>query len=77
VRVLAAAETQAAQRAFGGWLRELRGARRGLLLQADVETDGELLGVRLPRGGAETPRPGLGFLVAPGSVELVQVAGED
>ena len=74
VRVLAAAETQAAQRAYGGWLRELRNARRALLLQADPDTDGELVGVKLPRDGGPAPRPGLGWLVAPGALELVQVA---
>ena len=51
VRVLAAVETHAAQRAYGGWLRELRNGRRGAAAAADPETDGELLGVRLPRGG--------------------------
>ncbi len=75
VRVLAAVETAAAQRAYGGWLRELRNGRRALLLQADPETDGELVGVKLPRGGGPLLRPGLGYLVAPGSAELVQVGG--
>ena len=73
VRLLAAAETQAAQRAYGGWLRELRNGRRALLLQADPETDGELVGIKLPRDGGPLLRPGLGYLVAPGSAELVQV----
>ena len=73
VRLLAAAETQAAQRAYGGWLRELRNGRRALLLQADPETDGELVGIKLPRGGGPLLRPGLGYLVAPGTAELVQV----
>ena len=61
VRVLAAVETHGAQRAYGGWIRELRNARRGLLLAPDPEADGELLGVRLPRTRARAagPRPRL------------------
>jgi S-DNA-T family DNA segregation ATPase FtsK/SpoIIIE len=74
VRLLAAVETQSAQRAYGGWLRELRSGRRGLLLQPEIETDGELLGVKLPRGTSTPLGPGRGFLVEAGAVELVQVA---
>jgi S-DNA-T family DNA segregation ATPase FtsK/SpoIIIE len=76
VRVLAAVETAAALRAFGGWLREIRNGRRGLLLAADLETDGDLLGVRLPRSSPVPPAPGRGYLVAAGAAELVQVASD-
>src|SRR4051794_34384245 len=76
VRVLAAVETHAAQRAFGGWLRELRNGRRGLLLAPDPEVDGDLLGARLPRREPVPPAPGRGYLAAAGVVELVQVAGD-
>jgi S-DNA-T family DNA segregation ATPase FtsK/SpoIIIE len=74
VRLLAAAETHAAHRAFGGWLRDLRNARRGLLLMPDPETDGDLLGVRLPRTSAAPRAVGRGYAVAEGAAELVQVA---
>ena len=73
-RVLAAAERVAAQRAFSGWLRELRKDEHGLLLSPDTETDGELLGVRLPRRTNPVYPPGRGYLVERGTVELVQVA---
>ena len=76
VRVLAAFETHAAQRAFGGWLREIRNGRRGLLLAPDPEVDGDLLGARLPRREPVPPAPGRGYLAAAGVVELVQVAGD-
>lgn len=72
IRILAAVETHAAQRAYGGWLRELRAGRSGLLLQPDVETDGELLGVKLPRGTGALGS-GRGYLVQAGTAELVQV----
>ena len=73
-RVLAAAERVAAQRAFSGWLRELRKDEHGVLLSPDAETDGELLGVRLPRRTNPVYPPGRGYLVERGAVELVQVA---
>jgi S-DNA-T family DNA segregation ATPase FtsK/SpoIIIE len=49
LRVVAAAERSAAQRAFAGWLRELRKEEHGLLLDPDLDVDGEILGTRLPR----------------------------
>ena len=36
-------------RAYGGWLRELRKDEHGLLLDPDLDVDGDLFGVRLPR----------------------------
>jgi S-DNA-T family DNA segregation ATPase FtsK/SpoIIIE len=74
VRVVAAVDLAGAQRVFGGWVRDLRTERNGLLLQPQGEGDGELLGVRLPasRGG---PLPaGRGFLVERGGLTLIQVA---
>ena len=74
VRLLAAAESHATHRAFGGWVRELRNGRRGLLLMPDPETDGDLLGVRLPRSALAPPAPGRGYAVGDGIAELLQVA---
>jgi S-DNA-T family DNA segregation ATPase FtsK/SpoIIIE len=74
LRVLAAAERSAAQRAFAGWLRELRKEEHGLLLDPDLDVDGDILGTRLPRRSSPVFPPGRGYLVERGSVELVQVA---
>ncbi len=74
IRVVAAAERQAAQRAFGGWLRELRKDEHGLLLTPDPDVDGDILGARLPRRSNPVFPPGRGYLVERGQVELVQVA---
>ena len=74
VRVVVALDLQGAQRVFGGWVRDLRAERTGLLLQPQGDGDGDLLGVRLPalRGG---PAPaGRGFLVQRGALTLIQVA---
>jgi S-DNA-T family DNA segregation ATPase FtsK/SpoIIIE len=74
VRVVAACERQAAQRAFTGWLRELRKEEHGLLLDPDPDVDGDILGVRLPRRSNPVYPPGRGYLVRRGAAELVQVA---
>jgi S-DNA-T family DNA segregation ATPase FtsK/SpoIIIE len=74
VRVVAACERQAAQRAFAGWLRELRKEEHGLLLSPDADVDGDLLGVRLPRRTNPIFPPGRGYLVERGTIQLVQVA---
>lgn len=74
VRVVAAGETQAVARAFSGWLRELRKDEHGLLLNAQPDIDGDILGVRLPRRSV-AGLPGRGYLVNRGVVELVQVVG--
>jgi DNA segregation ATPase FtsK/SpoIIIE, S-DNA-T family len=74
VRVVAALDLHGAQRVFGGWVRDLRAERNGLLLQPQGEGDGDLLGVRVPalRGGP--PPAGRGFLVERGMATLVQIA---
>jgi S-DNA-T family DNA segregation ATPase FtsK/SpoIIIE len=74
IRVLAASERQAAQRAFAGWLRELRKEEHGLLLDPDPDVDGDILGTRLPRRSNPVFPPGRGYLVERGLVELVQIA---
>jgi hypothetical protein len=76
VRVVCACERQAAQRAFGGWLRELRKEEHGLLLAPDPDVDGDLLAVRLPRRTNPVFPPGRGYLVQRGKLELVQVAAD-
>jgi DNA segregation ATPase FtsK/SpoIIIE, S-DNA-T family len=74
VRVICACERQAAQRAFGGWLRELRKEEHGLLLAPDPDVDGDLLAVRLPRRSNPVFPQGRGYLVERGELQLVQVA---
>jgi S-DNA-T family DNA segregation ATPase FtsK/SpoIIIE len=76
VRVICACERQAAQRAFGGWLRELRKEEHGLLLAPDADVDGDLLGVRLPRRSTPVFPQGRGYLVERGELQLVQVAAD-
>jgi S-DNA-T family DNA segregation ATPase FtsK/SpoIIIE len=73
VRVIASCETSQA-RSFSSLLRELRKDGNGLLLEPNVDVDGDLLGVRLPRRSRLQLPPGRGFLVDNGLPVLVQVA---
>ncbi|HWF25917.1 MAG TPA: FtsK/SpoIIIE domain-containing protein [Solirubrobacteraceae bacterium] len=61
-------------RSLGHWSAGARRSRAGLLLQPDVSADGGLLGVTLPRRPSPPVRPGCGYLVQGGGIELVQVA---
>lgn len=72
--LLAAVETRAAHRAYLGWVAELRKSRQGLVLQPDVDIDGDLLSARLPRRAGGAFPPGRAYLVHRGSAHLVQLA---
>ena len=63
-----------ALKTLGHWSVGVRRSRTGLLLQPDVQVDGPLLGVTLPRRPTPPVRPGCGYRVDPGGFELVQVA---
>jgi S-DNA-T family DNA segregation ATPase FtsK/SpoIIIE len=63
-----------ALRTLGHWSVGARRSRVGLLLAPDLQVDGSLLGVTLPRRPAPPVRPGCGYRVDPGGFELVQVA---
>ena len=66
-----------ALKTLGHWSVGVRRSRTGLLLQPDVQVDGPLLGVTLPRRPTPPVRPGCGYRVDPGGFELVQVALPD
>lgn len=73
VRFVIAAESHAAHRAFGGWIAELKKEKHGLLLDPEVDVDGDLLSARLPRRKASFP-PGRGYFVSRGDCRLTQIA---
>ncbi len=73
VRVLASLEAGQA-RHYAAWVREIRKDGRGVLLDPNLDLDGELLGVRLPRRSNAVFPPGRGYVVIDGRVVLAQVA---
>ena len=75
--VLAAVQTHTAHRAFGGWITGLRKVRNGIILNPNVDTDGDLYGVRLPKKASRRFPPGRGYLVSRGPVDYVQVVWPD
>jgi S-DNA-T family DNA segregation ATPase FtsK/SpoIIIE len=76
VRLAAAFETQAAHRAFSGFISEIQRDRNGILLDPDTALDGTLVGgVRLPQRRGPMP-PGRANLVTGGEVLITQIAGE-
>ncbi|WP_434995859.1 FtsK/SpoIIIE domain-containing protein [Arthrobacter sp. Ld5] len=57
---------------YGHWTKTVRKARLGVLLQPDVDYDGELLGATLPRKAPVAMTAGRGYLGVGGQVALVQ-----
>ncbi len=61
-------------RHYATWIREIRKDGRGVLLDPNLDLDGELLGARLPRRSSALFPPGRGYVVTDGQVVLAQVA---
>ncbi len=59
---------------FRGFIVDTRRSRSGVLLTPRGPLDGELLGVRLPRGTGGTAPPGRGLAVSPGGITPLQIA---
>ncbi len=74
VHVVAAGRADALRTSYGAWLRLVRQSRAGLLLAPDIDLDGDLLSVRLPRRSPALPAPGRGYLVGGAGPVLIQVA---
>lgn len=77
VVVVAAGRADAIRGLYSHWTRTVRQSRAGVLLQADVDLDGDLLGVRLPRRTTTAVGPGRGWLCTDGACEIVQIAQPD
>ena len=70
-----AGDAEAVCTGFSGWQVELKKARRGLLLAPQSITEGDLIGIRLPRSVlGQPPQPGRGLLhLGDGELRVVQV----
>ena len=78
VHVVAAGRPDDLRSGFSHWTRDVRRSRTGILLAPNLLSDGELLGVSLPRRVAVSlTTPGRGFVVAGGVATLAQVAAPD
>jgi S-DNA-T family DNA segregation ATPase FtsK/SpoIIIE len=73
LRFLMSLETGQA-RHYAAWIREVRKDGRGMLLDPNLDLDGDLLGARLPRRTNAVFPPGRGYVVIDARVALAQVA---
>jgi S-DNA-T family DNA segregation ATPase FtsK/SpoIIIE len=74
VHLIAAGRADTLRSAYGHWTQEVRRSRSGVLLRPDIDLDGDLLGVRLPRRAPVAITVARGWLVNDGGVELIQAA---
>jgi S-DNA-T family DNA segregation ATPase FtsK/SpoIIIE len=72
--VVAAGRAETLRGSFSHWTRTLRRSKLGLLLRPNLDLDGDLLGINLPRRLPVAMTTGRGILVNGGDLELVQVA---
>jgi DNA segregation ATPase FtsK/SpoIIIE, S-DNA-T family len=70
--VIAAGRSDDLRSLYSHWTKTIRKARCGVLLQPNVDYDGELLGVNLPRRAPVALTAGRGYVVFGGTVDLLQ-----
>lgn len=74
LHIIAAGRSDDLRTLYSHWTKTLRKARAGVLLQPNVDYDGELLGVMLPRKSLVQLTIGRGYLCQSGAAALVQTA---
>ena len=72
VTVVAAGRSADLRTLYSHWTKTVRKARCGVLLQPDVDYDGDLLGATLPRRAPVALSRGRGYACVGGAVRLVQ-----
>ena len=71
--VVAAGRADDLQTMYGHWTKLIRKSRSGILLQPNIDYDGELLGRPLPRRSPVPLTTARGYLCAEGAYELAQI----
>jgi S-DNA-T family DNA segregation ATPase FtsK/SpoIIIE len=77
ITVIVAADNTVARRQYSGAIPEIRKDGIGVLLQPDTDSDGDLVGVTLPRRTQGAWAEGRGYYAARGTAELIHVALPD
>lgn len=75
LHIIAAGRSDDLKSLYSHWTKTLRKARAGVLLQPNVDYDGDLLGVVLPRKSLVPLTVARGYLCQSGTSQLVQTAG--
>jgi S-DNA-T family DNA segregation ATPase FtsK/SpoIIIE len=74
LRIIAAGRSDDLRGLYSHWTKTIRKSRCGVLLQPNIDYDGELLGVTLPRRSPVAMTPGRGYACVAGGMALVQTA---
>ncbi|KUL25129.1 FtsK/SpoIIIE domain-containing protein [Actinoplanes awajinensis] len=74
LHVIVAGRSDALRTLYGHWTQTVRRSKVGLLLRPNVDLDGDLLGVTLPRRAPVRLGPGRGYLIHNGEWDIVQAA---
>ncbi|MDO9352046.1 MAG: FtsK/SpoIIIE domain-containing protein [Solirubrobacteraceae bacterium] len=76
LRIVIAAEAQALRTSYSPWHVQMRKDGLGILLNPNLELDGDLLGVRLPWRRSISFPPGRGMFIDGGAFDVIQVVGD-
>ena len=71
---VAAGRNDGIRTGYSHWTRPLRRSKLGVLLRPDVDLDGDILGVTVPRRSLVAMAPGRGYVAVASDAELAQVA---
>ncbi len=74
LHVIAGGRADTLRSSYGHWSQTVRRSKNGILLRPNIDLDGDLVGVNLPRRAPVAMIVGRGYLAQNGDVELVQVA---
>jgi S-DNA-T family DNA segregation ATPase FtsK/SpoIIIE len=74
LHLIIAGRADSLRSAYGHWTQQVRRSRSGVLLRPDIDLDGDLLGVRLPRRAPVPITVARGYLINDGGAELIQAA---
>ena len=74
LHVIAAGRSDALRTLYGHWTQTVRRSKTGVLLRPNIDLDGDLLGVTLPRRSPVRLGVGRGYLIHNGEWDIVQVA---
>jgi S-DNA-T family DNA segregation ATPase FtsK/SpoIIIE len=72
VHVLAAGRADLLRTSYGHWTQTVRRSGTGVLLRPDVDFDGDLLAVRIPRQAPAAVSTARGWVVNGGDAEFIQ-----
>jgi S-DNA-T family DNA segregation ATPase FtsK/SpoIIIE len=74
LHVVAAGRSDALRSGYGHWTQAVRRSKAGILLRPNIDLDGDLLGMTLPRRAPVRLGVGRGYLIHNGEWDILQIA---